>query len=179
MKKFSIFLFNFFCWCLDSIIFLLETFGELVFLVLNFFFTWTIDGMFGIGRRFKRLFQVNMWNTPLPEKPFDGFYIRRAARMFIALWVQTLLLIYILLFIPQVRAFLGPIGLFLSTPRVQVISVICGFIFLLPQQRLFRDPVTRVFFRRGWFKNYGHATFFTKSLSFLIILALFCAAWAY
>jgi len=179
MKKFFIFLFNFLCWCFDSVLFLFETLVELVLLVLNFFFTWAIDSMLSIGRQFKRLFQVDMWNISLREKPFDGFYIRRAARTLLVFWVQIVALACILQGFPQVRAFFGPIGLFFGTPRVQVITIICGFIFLLPQQQLFRDPVTRSFFRRGWFKNYGHASFFTKCLSFLIILALFCAAWAY
>lgn len=179
MKKFLIFLSKCLYWCFDSVCFLLETLVELASLVLNFFFILAIDIVLNIVNRLQRLFQVQKWNTPLAKKPFDGFYIRRALRILLSLFAQVVFASCVLQAVPQVGTFFGAIGLFLSGSGVQVIAIIFAFIFLLPQQQVLRDPITRVFFRRGWFDNYGHASFFTKCFSYLIILSLFCAAWSY
>ena len=50
----------------------------------------------------------------------------------------------------------------------------------LPQQRIFRDPVTRYFFERGWFQNYGEAfAFYTSFLSFFVLVWLLITAWSW
>ena len=57
--------------------------------------------------------------------------------------------------------------------------VVMTILFYLPQQRIFRDPVTRFFFEREWFRNYGDAFLFTQFLSFLILVLLLINAWSW
>jgi hypothetical protein len=57
--------------------------------------------------------------------------------------------------------------------------VVMTILFYLPQQRIFRDPVTRFFFEREWFRNYGEAFLFTQFLSFLILVLLLINAWSW
>jgi hypothetical protein len=57
--------------------------------------------------------------------------------------------------------------------------VVMTILFYLPQQRIFRDPVTRFFFEREWFRNYGEAFLFTQFLSFLILILLLINAWSW
>ena len=57
--------------------------------------------------------------------------------------------------------------------------VVMTILFYLPQQRIFRDPVTRFFSEREWFRNYGDAFLFTQFLSFLILVLLLINAWSW
>ena len=153
-------------------LFIMETVVEAVSSLLNFFIT--IGSNF--IKRFQRFLNNQTWGKPMAKKPFDGSYIMRGVRMLTVMMIQAILFACLLQGFPQVRGFFASLGLFFRTPWVQVSAIFVGLILLLPQQQLFRDPVTRIFFRRGWFKNYGEASFFTKSLSFFIIFILFCNA---
>ena len=167
------YIFNCFCWCLDSMLFIMETVVEAVSSLLNFFLT--IGDNFIKG--FQRFFNIQTWDKPMAKKPFDGSYIMRGVRMLTVMMIQAILFACLVYGFPQVRGVFASLGLFFRTPWVQVSAIFIGLILLLPQQQLFRDPVTRSFFRRGWFKNYGRASFFTKCLSFFVILILFCGVW--
>ena len=173
MKKFFMYIFNCFCWCLDSMLFIIETCVEAVSSMLNFFISIGINFI----QRFQYLFKIQTWAKPMAKKPFDGSYIMRGVRMLTVMMIQAIFFACLLQGFPQVRGLFTSLGLFFRTPWVQVSAIIVGLILLLPQQQLFRDPVTRSFFRRGWFQNYGRASFFTKCLSFFIILILFCGVW--
>lgn len=154
-------------------LFIIETVVEAVSSLLNFFLTVGIHFI----KRFQRFFNIQTWDKPMAKKPFDGSYIMRGVRMLTVMMIQAIIFACLLQGFPQVRGLLASLGLFFRTPWVQVSAIIAGLILLLPQQQLFRDPVTRSFFRRGWFKNYGRASFFTKCLSFFIIIILFCGVW--
>lgn len=167
------FLFNCFFWILDALCWILETLVEAFGLFVNFLLTVGTD----FTDRLMRLFQYQTWTTPVREKPFDGSYIMRGVRMLAKFGAQTIFYACLLEAFPDVRAFFATLGLFFRRPSVSIFIIVCAFIFLLPQQQLFRDPVTRVFFRTGRFKNYGQATFYAKLLSFVIITALFCTVW--
>ena len=56
--------------------------------------------------------------------------------------------------------------------------ILMSIMWYLPQQRIFRDPVTRFFFEREWFRNYGEAFRFTQSFSFLLLIWLFANGWS-
>lgn len=170
MQKLFMYLFNCLYWCLDCIVFLVETLVEAASLFLNFLLTASLV----FARRVQRLLQYKMWKQPMVKKPFDGSYIMRGVRILAQMFARVILYFYILQAFPEIRTFLGSIGSFFTNPRIQLIASIAALFFLLPQQQLLRDPVTRVFFRRRWFKNYGTAFFFVKCLSFLIIFILFC-----
>ena len=58
---------------------------------------------------------------------------------------------------------------FVTHPLTKLVLLIWAGFFLIPQQRIFRDPVTRFFFRQGWFKDFGEAHRFIQSLSFILI----------
>lgn len=175
MKKFFMYIFNCFCSCLDSILFIMEIAVEAFSSLLNFFLTIITSFI----KRSQRLFNIQKWDKPIGTKPFDGSYIMRGVRMLTVMMIQAIIFACLLQGFPQVRELFASLGLFFRTPWVQVSAIIVGFILLLPQQQLFRDPVTRSFFRRGWFKNYGRASFFTKCLSFFIIGILFCGIWVF
>ena len=55
--------------------------------------------------------------------------------------------------------------------------VVMSIMWYLPQQRIFRDPVTRFFFEREWFRNYGEAFRFTQFCSFLLFIWLCVNGW--
>jgi hypothetical protein len=173
MKKFFRYIFNCFYWCLDPILFIMEVIVEAISSLLNFSFSVGIN----VIKRCQNLFNIQTWGKPMDKKAFDGSYIMRGVRMLTVMMIQAIIFACLLQVFPQVRSLFASLGLFFRTPWVQVSAIIAGLILLLPQQQLFRDPVTRSFFRRGWFKNYGRASFFTKCLSFFIILILFCGAW--
>lgn len=170
MKKFFIHLFNGFCWFFDSVLFVVETIVKSIWAFFNFFFTLLTYS----GRQIRRLINVKNWNKPKVRIPVEESYTMRAIRISLLFAVQIVVSACILQILP-VGVF-RPIGLFFRTPWIYVVALIAGLFLLLPQQQLFRDPVTRVFFRRGWFKNYGEASFFTKCLSFFMIFILFCNA---
>ena len=74
---------------------------------------------------------------------------------------------------------LGYIGLvvllnFFAVHQRQYVSSFILLLFILPKQKILRDPVTRKFFRRGWFKDYGSAYLFTKYLTFVLIILCLC-----
>ena len=173
MKKFFMYILNCFCWCLDSMLFIMETVIEAVSSLLNFFLSVGINSI----KRFQHLFNSQAWDKPMVKKPVGGSYIMRGVRMLAGMMIQAIIFACLLQAFPQVRGLFASLGLFFRTPWVQVSAILAGLILLLPQQQLFRDPVTRSFFRRGWFKNYGRASFFTKCLSFFVILILFCGVW--
>lgn len=173
MKKFFTFLFNFFCWFLDSILWVLETVIKAFGLFVNFLLTVGID----LQTWIIHVLQYKTWDIPVPKKRFEGSYILQGIRMFGKVCFQVIVYVCIWYTVPEIRACLASIGLFLRKPWLEIFVMLCAFIFLLPQQQLLRDPVTRFFFRRGWFKHYGQAWLFTKTLSFLIIIALFCGVW--
>ena len=170
MKKFFIYLFNGFCWFFDSVLFVVETIVKSIWALFNFFFTSLIYS----GRQLQRLINVKNWNKPKVRTSVEESYTMRAIRISFLIAVQIVVSACILQTLPP--GVVRPIGLFFRTPWVYLLGLIAGLFLLLPQQQLFRDPVTRIFFRRGWFKNYGEASFFTKSLSFFIIFILFCNA---
>lgn len=170
MKKFFIYLFNGFCWFFDSVLFVVETIVKSIWTLFNFFFTSLIYS----GRQLRRLINVKNWNKPKVRTSVEESYTMRVIRISFLIAVQIVVSACILQALPP--GVVRPIGLFFRTPWVYLLALIAGLFLLLPQQQLFRDPVTRIFFRRGWFKNYGEASFFTKSLSFFIIFILFCNA---
>jgi hypothetical protein len=147
-----------------------ETIVKSIWALFNFFFTLLIYS----GRQIRRLVNVKNWNKPKVRTPVEESYTMRAIRISLLFAVQIVVSACILQILP-VGVF-RPIGVFFRTPWIYVVALIAGLFLLLPQQQLFRDPVTRVFFRRGWFKNYGEASFFTKCLSFFMIFILFCNA---
>jgi hypothetical protein len=147
-----------------------ETIVKSIWALFNFFFTLLIYS----GRHIRRLVNVKNWNKPKVRTPVEESYTMRAIRISLLFAVQIVVSACILQILP-VGVF-RPIGVFFRTPWIYVVALIAGLFLLLPQQQLFRDPVTRVFFRRGWFKNYGEASFFTKCLSFFMIFILFCNA---
>lgn len=167
------FLFNLLCWSVDCVVWVLETLVESVSLLLNFGLT----SATGAARSMQRVLQGGTWQTPTVKSQYKGSYIMRGLRMLLTMVAQIVGFACLLRFFPEVRAGFASVGLFLSAPLVTVIATMCACVLLLPQQQLFRDPVTRVFFRRGWFGNYGRASFFAKCVSFLVVSVLFCSIW--
>jgi len=77
---------------------------------------------------------------------------------------------------------MGPLGATIADSvwnnRDKILILFCFvFLFYLPQQRIFRDPVTRFFFEQKWFQNYGEAVFLTQLISFLIMVLLLISFW--
>ena len=66
---------------------------------------------------------------------------------------------------------------FVTHPLTKLVLLIWAGFFLIPQQRIFRDPVTRFFFRQGWFKDFGEAHRFIQSLSFILISLIIFSVW--
>jgi hypothetical protein len=66
---------------------------------------------------------------------------------------------------------------FVDHPLSKLVLLIWAGFFLIPQQRIFRDPVTRFFFRQGWFKDFGEAHRFIQSLSFILIFLIIFSVW--
>jgi hypothetical protein len=180
MKKFFLYLFNGFCWVADSMLLVLETIVKSLWSLFTFFFTILLQ----CGRQVQRLVDVRNWNKPLTRKRIEESYAMRAVRILSLVLLQIYVIdcalaafsIFLQAF-PQIHAFLSAISVFFRTFWIYLLALISSLILLLPQQQLLRDPVTRVFFRRGWFKNYGQASFFTKCLSFFFIIILVCNAW--
>lgn len=170
MKKFFIYLFNGFCWFFDFVLFVVETIVKSIWALFNFFFT----SILYLGLQLRRLVIVKKWNKPNVRPSVEESYTMRAIRISLLIAVQVVVSACILQMLPL--GVFRPISLFFRTPWVYLIALFSSLFLLLPQQQLLRDPVTRVFFRRGWFKNYGEASFFTKCLSFFIIFILFCNA---
>ena len=66
---------------------------------------------------------------------------------------------------------------FVTHSLTKLVLLIWAGFFLIPQQRIFRDPVTRFFFRQGWFKDFGEAHRFIQSLSFILIFLIIFSVW--
>lgn len=64
-----------------------------------------------------------------------------------------------------------------ANPQSTAMTLLIVIVFFLPQQRLFRDPVTRYFFDRGWFRHYGGAVYCAQVISFFIMSYLICYVW--
>ena len=171
MKKLVTLIFNGFCWFFDSLLFVAETIVTLVWALAQFVFMKVVNG----GQTVQRFVKLGTWPAARPR--MEESYGIRAIRILFILMLQIIFTAWVLEAFPQLGDIFAPIARFFRTLSVYFIGLISCLCLLLPQQQLFRDPVTRIFFRRGWFKNYGHASFFTKCLSFFTIIILFCNAW--
>ena len=128
-------------------------------------------------RRFCYRLNYKTWNQPIPRqlKPSRisvRFYVY-VVEICSLLWM----LLWIIYFIPPVSYTVIGIGTFAHYPIVRVLILILSVIFFLPQQRIFGDPVTRFFFRLGYFQKYEHAEKFAKFLSFSIMFLLYFGVW--
>ena len=170
MKKFFTTLFNVFCWSIDCVFFAVDLLIELLSILLNL----VLQTATSIVHRITGLISPRR-GTPLRvQKPRNDSYLGRGIYLFFVLCVQVVCLACIVQGFIPVRTVLSTMGAFFSQTKIQLCAMLGAFLLLLPQQQIFRDPVTRTFFRRGWFKNYGTAILFSKCLSFLCISMLMC-----
>ena len=171
MKK----IFQFFCagvfLVLDLICFLFEVLYDLVFESTAFFFN-AIQELYNLIT-FKK-------SNPNPINPYPAKPNPVVTRIFLSI-VQIVTLFIVFCWVVYFYPIFGDTFEWIANLGAKILMypliVVCGWLLYIPQQRVFRDPLTRFFFRLGWFKYYEDAVYCAKLVSFTVIALLFFGAW--
>ena len=159
---------SFFSWILDRTLLIFE---------LSVDFTLgTLDIFLSIFRTFyiilKYMIEYRTLQAPRHVWEYSGFiYI---ANTLILGYIGLVVLLNFFAYFPIFPETINKIANFFAVHQRQYVSSFILLLFILPKQKILRDPVTRKFFRRGWFKDYGSAYLFTKYLTFVLIILCLC-----
>jgi hypothetical protein len=179
MKRFFTFLLNRLFWLGDFFLLFIELNIELVIRFVEFFLE-TIESLYQSILQFRNLKTIRKAsNLPRPRSKPTSF----AGQVLVTI-IQEMAGGFVLILVFYTFPIFGTIGTtiadWIGYHRNNLIGlVVMTILFYLPQQRIFRDPVTRFFFEREWFRNYGEAFLFTQFLSFLILVLLLINAWSW
>ena len=155
-------------WIFDRTLLILELSVDLMIGVLDSFLR-VFRTLYGI---LKYMIYYRTLQPPRDVWEYGGFtYI---ANTLILGYIGLVLILNFFAFFPIVPETINKIANYFAAHERQYITAFILLLFVLPKQRILRDPVTRKFFRRGWFKDYGSAYLFTKYLSFLFIILCLC-----
>ena len=177
MKRFFTFLLNRLFLIGDFFLLFIELNIELV-VRFAYFFIETIQNIYqGIVRFWdlKLLRKTSSFSHP-SSKPKS--FVEQVRRAIIQETTKEVLFVLVLYTFP-VFGFMGTIVVNCVNDDLKNLIglVIMSIMWYLPQQRIFRDPVTRFFFEREWFRNYGEAFRFTQFCSFLLFIWLCANSW--
>ena len=179
MKRFFTFLLNRLFWLGDFFLLFIELNIELVVRFIYFFLE-TIQNLYKSIRYF--------WNLKSSQKVSNFQRPRSRPTSFteqvLVTIMKEIIRGFVLILIIYSFPIFGPMGVLILHwlgyhPNSIICVVIMSIMWYLPQQRIFRDPVTRYFFERGWFENYGEAFAFTQLFSFLVLVWLLITAWSW
>ena len=179
MKRFFTFLLNRLFWLGDFFLLFIELNIELVVRFVYFFLE-TIQNLYKSIQYF--------WNLKTSQK-YLTFDVRvhdqhRFTEQALVTIMKEIIRGFVLILIIYSFPIFGPMGVHILHwlgyhPYSIICVVVMSIMWYLPQQRIFRDPVTRYFFERGWFENYGEAFAFTQLFSFLVLVWLLITAWSW
>lgn len=180
MKKvFTTFL-NFLFWLGDCFLLLVELLTELVVLLFQIgykiidIFSKVLDHVI----HYMSLTKVPKLARPLRKEPtsfLDGIFFNFGQEIMSGLaFALTLYLV----------PFFGDITfkIFIVIEKYSQnvwILILFTALFFLPQQRIFRDPVSHYFWERGWFKHWGEAVLCAQLISFFIMFYLILNVWTW
>jgi hypothetical protein len=179
MKRFFTFLLNRLFWLGDFFLLFIELNIELVVRFIYFFLE-TIQNLYKSIRYF--------WNLKSSQKVSNFQRPRSRPTSFteqvLVTIMKEIIRGFVLILIIYSFPIFGPMGVLILHwlgyhPNSIICVVIMSIMWYLPQQRIFRDPVTRYFFERGWFQNYGEAFAFTQAFSFFVLVWLLITAWSW
>ena len=173
MKK----IFQFFCTCvflvLDLICFLFELLYDLVFESTAFLFN-AIQELYDL---ITFTFQPQTFKKRAYKKSKPNPVVTRIFLSIVQIVTLFILFCWVVYFYPIFGDTFEWIVNLGAKILMYPLIVVCGWLLYIPQQRVFRDPLTRFFFRLGWFKYYEEAVYCAKLVSFTVIALLFFGAW--